>query len=97
MKCSGGAAGPLGDQTPQAGASLEGKASAGLVERFLRAVHGFPTLFACTARLASELGAPWASDPRLRCVGGLDDGLPCTGHKTPSFESCAADRVSCMS
>ena len=58
---SGGAAGSLGGQTPQAGASLEGKARAGLVERFLREVHGCPSLFACTARLASELGAPWAS------------------------------------
>ena len=36
----------------RAGSSLEGKTPAGLVEKFLRIVHGCPFLFACTAQLA---------------------------------------------
>ena len=63
---------------------------AGLVERFLRSVHGCLSLIACTAQLASELGAPWALGPTSALWGRIGDCPPCMGCKTLSSESCAA-------
>ena len=80
--------GPFGGL--RAGASPEGNTPAGLVERFLRSVHGCPSLIACTAQLASELGAPWALSPTSALWGRIGDCPPCMGCKSLSYESCAA-------
>ena len=61
------------------GRLTEGKTPAGLVERFLRSVHGCPSLIACTAQLASELGAPWALSPTSALWGRMEIALRARG------------------